>query len=159
MEQVLDDEGPNTLMCKVECINNGRPITYLRPVIYCYFELEQQSHPVYFPSRITTPVTDCAKCNIFTISSGHTGPESTCRRYSNAKSGTSHRVTSLWMILLLPNENTPCRTWPLARLLEVHSNCKDGLVHSAEVKTNMSVLVQPVDMIVLLEAAEMTSKG
>ena len=26
-EQVLDDEGLNTLMCKVECINNGRPIT------------------------------------------------------------------------------------------------------------------------------------
>ena len=46
----------------------------------------------------------------------------------------------------------------LARVLEVHSNCVDGLVHSAKVKTKMSMLVQPVDKIVLLKAAKMTSK-
>ena len=61
-------------------------------------------------------------------------------------------------IVLLLDENTPRSVRPLARVLEVHSNRKDGLVGLAKVKTKTSMLVRPVDKIILLEAAEMTSK-
>ena len=60
--------------------------------------------------------------------------------------------------MLLLDENTPRSTWPLGRVLEVYHNSKDGLIRSAKVKTKMSVLVLPINKIVLLEAAEMTSK-
>ena len=60
--------------------------------------------------------------------------------------------------MLLLDENTLRSLWPLARLLEVYKNRKDGLVRSAKVKTKTSILVRPVDKIVLLEAVEMTSK-
>ena len=52
----------------------------------------------------------------------------------------------------------PRSLWPLARVLEVYSNRQDGLVRSAKVKTRTSVLVRPVDKIVLLEAVQIPSK-
>ena len=61
-------------------------------------------------------------------------------------------------IVLLLGENMPRSLWPLARVLEVYSNRKDGLVRSAKVKTRTSVLVRPVDKVVLFEAAQITSK-
>ena len=60
--------------------------------------------------------------------------------------------------MLLLDENMPRSLWPLAQVLEVYSNRKDGLVRSAKVRTRTSVLVQPVDKIVLLKAAQITSK-
>ena len=57
-------------------------------------------------------------------------------------------------IVLLLDENITRSTWPLARVLEVHSNRKDGLVRAAKVKTKLSVLVRPIHKIVLLESAE-----
>ena len=63
-------------------------------------------------------------------------------------------------IVLLLDEDMSRSLWPLAQVLEVYSNCKDGLhvVCSAKVRTKMSVLVQPMDKIVLFQAAQITSK-
>ena len=50
-----------------------------------------------------------------------------------------------WRYRLILDEKTPRCSWPLGRILEVHTNRKDGLVRSAKVKTSSSVLVRPVD--------------
>ena len=41
----------------------------------------------------------------------------------------------------------------------MYHNRKDGLVRSAKVQTKLSVLVRPVDKIVLLETAEVDDQG
>ena len=61
--------------------------------------------------------------------------------------------------MLLLDENTPCRVWPLGRGLEVYNNHKDGLVRSAKGQTKLSVLVKPVNKTVLFETAEVDDQG
>ena len=56
-------------------------------------------------------------------------------------------------IVLVLDENVPKSCWLLGRILEVYHNKRDGLVRSVKVKTKTSLLVQPVDKLVLLEAA------
>ena len=104
-EQVLDDEGLCTLMCEVESIVNERPITKvsddprdcnaLTPKHLLLVEEDQKCHPERFHERITTAVVDGAKYSISATCSGDDGRENTCLRYSNAKSGTSHKEISL----------------------------------------------------------------
>lgn len=52
-----------------------------------------------------------------------------------------HNNLAMNDIVLLPDENRPSSLWPLAQVLEVYSNFKDGLVGSAKVKTKMSMLI------------------
>ena len=70
------------------------------------------------------------------------------RKWANAQ-----RNFSVNNIVLVLDERVPLRSWPLGRVLEVYRNRGDGLVRSVKVKTRSSVLVQPSDKIVLLEAA------
>ena len=56
-------------------------------------------------------------------------------------------------VVLLLDENLLRSSWPLGRILKVFPNQNDGLVRSVKVKTRTSVLVRPIDKIVLLEAA------
>ncbi len=56
-------------------------------------------------------------------------------------------------LVLLIDENTPRRLWPLA--LVVHVNVgRDGLVRSVRVKTQSTVLVRPITKIVMLEGCK-----
>lgn len=89
---LMEDQSPRYLMIQGISMHSHL-------IISCCFERKQQSHLVYFPRKITTPVTDGAKCNILATSSGHAGPESACRHCSNVKSGTSHSVISPRMTL------------------------------------------------------------
>jgi hypothetical protein len=58
-----------------------------------------------------------------------------------------------WDIVLILDEKTARCSWSLGRILEVHTNRKDGLVRSVKVKTSSSVFVQPVDKIIFLDEA------
>ena len=58
------------------------------------------------------------------------------------------------VILVLDERRLPRSSWPLGRVLEVYQNRLDGLVRSVKVKTRTSVLVRPIDKIVLLEGAD-----
>ena len=60
-------------------------------------------------------------------------------------------------VILVLDENTPRSSWPLGHILEVYTNRADGLVRSVKLKTSTSVLKRPIDKIVLLEAAEVSS--
>ena len=60
--------------------------------------------------------------------------------------------------MLVFDDNKPRNSWPLGRILEVYTNRKDGLVRFVKLKTSTSELVRPIDKIVLLEAAAVSSK-
>lgn len=62
-------------------------------------------------------------------------------------------------IVLVLDDNKPCSSWPLGRIIEVYTNCNDGLVRSVKLKTSTSELVRPVHKIVLLEAAVLSRKN
>ena len=105
-EQVLDDEGLCTLMCEVESIVNGRPITKvsddprdcnaLTPNHLLLLRGGSAMPPgARFQEMITTAVADGPKYSISATCFGDDGRENIYLRYSNAKSGTSHREISL----------------------------------------------------------------
>ena len=168
-EQVLDDEGLNTLMCEVESIVNGRLITKVSDDAKDFNALMPNHLPLLRAGTATPP-------GVFSKEDHYT-----CRRWRQLQY-LSDNFWSRWIkeylpslqqrqkwnkpqrnlivndIVLLLDEKTPRIFWPLGRVLEVYSNRKDGLVRSAKVKRRMSELVRPVDKIVLLEAAEITSK-
>ena len=56
-------------------------------------------------------------------------------------------------VVLVVDEKTPRGSWPLGRVLEVHTSRKDGFVRSLKVKTSSTVLTRPISKIVLLEAS------
>ena len=70
------------------------------------------------------------------------------RKWSNA--AKNFAVNDLVLVL---DESVPCSSWPLGQILEVYTNEREGLFRSAKVKTRTTVLVRPIDKIVLLEAA------
>ena len=54
-------------------------------------------------------------------------------------------------VVLVLDENLPRCSWPIGRVLEVFQSQTDGLVRSVRLKTKTSVLMRPIDKIVLLE--------
>ena len=56
--------------------------------------------------------------------------------------------------VLVLDENLPRCSWPIGRILEVFQSQTDGLVRSVKLKTKTSVLMRPIDKIVLLEGAD-----
>ena len=164
-QQVLDDESLNTLMCEVESIVNGRPITKVSDDPRDLNALTP-SHLLLLRAGTAMPP------GVFSKEDNYT-----CRRWRQVQylsnifwsRCTKEYLPSLqqrqkWTkpqrnlavndIVLLLDENMPRSLWPLARVLEVYSNRKDGLVRSVKVRTRTSVLIRPVDKIVLLEAAD-----
>ena len=168
-QQVLDDEGLSTLMCEVESIVNGRPITKVSDDAKDLNALTP-SHLLLLRAGSAIPPGVFSKDDNYS-----------CRRWrqvqylSNVfwRRWTREYLPSLqqrqrWNkqqlnlavndIVLLLDENLPRSVWPLGRVLEVYHNRRDGLVRSAKVKTRTSELVRPIDKIVLLETAEIASK-
>ncbi|XP_076045786.1 uncharacterized protein LOC143028029 [Oratosquilla oratoria] len=59
---------------------------------------------------------------------------------------------SVWVLVLIINENSPRGSWPLGRVQEVRVS-RDGLVRSARLKTQFSELTQPITKLVFLEGS------
>ena len=66
------------------------------------------------------------------------------------KWGNASRNFAVNDVVLVLDDRVPRCSWPF---VQVYMNKRDGIVRSAQVKTNTSVLVRKIDEIVLLEAA------
>ena len=149
-EQILDDEGLNTLMCEVESVVNGRPITKVSD--------DPKDVNALTPNHLLLLRAGSA------IPPGVFEKEDNCnhRRWRQVQYLTNvfwrrwvreylpslqqrqrwnkpQRNLAVNDVVLLLDENTPHSIWPLGRVLEVYHNRKDGLVHSANVQTKLSV--------------------
>ena len=163
-EQVLNDEGLTTLMCEVESIINGRPITKLSD-----------------DPRDLSPLTPN---HLLLLRSGPVVPPGSFAKNDTYGQRRWRQVQYLadifwrrWIreylpmlqerqvwnktreniavddVVLVVDEKTPRGSWPLGRVLEVHTNRKDGFVRSLKVKTGTTVLIRPISKIVLLEGS------
>ena len=163
-EQPLDDEGLTTLMCEVEAIVNGRPLTKVSddprdP------EALTPNHLLLLRSGPTLPPGVFSKEDCYSRRKWrHTQYMADVfwrrwmREYLPAlqerqKWNRASRNFTVGDVVLLLDENLPRSSWPLGRILEVFPNQNDGLVWSVKVKTRTSVLMRPIDKIVLSEAA------
>ena len=167
-EQVLDDEGLNTLMCEVEAIINGRPITKLSD-----------------DPRDAEPLTPN---HLLLLRTGPKVPPGNFTKHDNYFNRRWRQVQYLadlfwkrWVreylpslqqrqkwhkqqrnfavddVVLVLDDNKPRNSWPLGRIQEVYTNRRDGLVRSVKLKNSTSELVRPIDKIVLLEAAAIST--
>ena len=135
-------------MCEVESIVNSRPLTKvsddardLEPLTPNHLLLLRPGPslpPGHLQGRNSTHDVGGARSNIYRMCFGVDG----CKNISQDGD-----------VMLLADELTPRGLWPLARILDVKRNKKDGLVRSVTLKTKFSVLQRPIDKVVLLEAA------
>ena len=168
-EQVLDDEGITTLMCEVEAIVNGRPITKvsddprdLEPLTPNHLLL-LRAGPSVPPGTFSKQ--DCYSkrrwrqvqylADVFWRRWVREYLPSLQERQKWHKQQRNFAVDDVVLVL---DESKPRSSWPLARILEVYPNRHDGLVRSVKLKTSTSVLHRPVDKLVLLETAAPPSK-
>ena len=163
-EQRLDNEGLVTLVCEAEAIVNGRPLTKVSdnprdP------EAPTPSHLVLLRSGPTLPPGVFSKGNCYSRRRwrhvqyladvfwrrwmGEYLPSLQQRQ----KWSHADQNFAVGDVVLLLDETLPRGSWPLGRVLEVFPNQSDGLVRSVKLKTKSSILVRPIDKIVLLEAA------
>ena len=56
-------------------------------------------------------------------------------------------------LVLMSDQNTPRGSWPLGLVTDVKEG-RDGLVRSATIKTKTSVLVRPINKLVLIEGSD-----
>ncbi|KAK3744013.1 hypothetical protein QZH41_004823 [Actinostola sp. cb2023] len=136
-QQVLDDEGLNTLMCEVESIVNGRPITKVSDDPKDLDALTP-NHLLLLRAGTATPPGVFSKddnytrrrwrqvqylSNLFWL---RWTKEYLPSLQQRQKWNKPQRNLAADDIVLLLDENTPRSTWPLGRVLEVYSNSKDG---------------------------------
>ena len=105
-EQLLDDEGLNTLMCEVEAIVNGRPLTKLsddprdlEPLTPNHLLLLRRFHQESSRRRIATKANDGVKYSTSQACFGEDGSENIYHRCKNDRSGPRGKET--WLLVIL----------------------------------------------------------
>ncbi len=164
-EQRLDDDGLHTLMCAVEGIINGRPITKL-------------SDDPTDPSPLTPNHLLLLKEGT-TWPAGHFTKQDLYRRRWRQVQYLADLFWTRWMkeylptlqerpkwesqqrnlmvgdLVLIKNESTPRNRWPLGLVTAVHPGA-DGLVRSVALRFNGTELERPISKLCLLEMATPT---
>jgi transposase InsO family protein len=163
-EQNMDDEGLSTLMCLVEAIVNGRPLTTVsddardpEPLTPNHLLL-LRSGPTLPPGRFDKDDLNSRKrwrqiqymADIF------------WKRWVKEYLPTLQR-RQRWLdhsrnfdigdVVLVVDHNTPRNMWPLARVVKVYPG-SDGCVRSVDIQTRTSTLRRPITKLCLLESIE-----
>ena len=158
----LTDEILQTVLCEVECIVNGRPLTKLSDD----------------PSDLT-PLTPNHLLLMRSCPNLPPGKFDKGDEYRRRWRHVQHLANQFWRkwikmylpelqkrskwsrvnvnvkigdLVLITEEMTPRSLWPLALVKDI-SKGRDGLVRSIRLKTQASELVRPITKVVLLEAA------
>ena len=164
-EQTMDDEGISTLMCEVESIVNGRPITKvsddprdleaLTPNHLLLLHPGSSVPPGRFSKNDNSSVRRWRQvqylADLFWRRWLREYLPSLQQRQKWSKLQRNVEVDDIVLVL---DEKTPRSSWPLGRVLEVHANKNDVLVRSAKIKTTTSVMVRPISKMILLEQAQ-----
>ena len=164
-DQPLDDEGLHTLLCEVESIINGRPITKVSDdprdpeALTPNHLLLLRSGPILPPGVFVKDDSFSRRRWRHVQYLADVFWRRWIREYLPAlqarqKWTKACRNFSVNDVVLVVDESTPRGSWPLGRVLEVHESRDDGLVRSLKVKTRTSFLTRPIDKVVLLEAAD-----
>lgn len=152
-DQPLHDEGLHTLLCEVESIINGRPLTKVSddprdP------EALTPNHLLLLRSGPTLPPGAFVKDGSFSRRRWRHVQyladvfwRRWMREYlpslqERQKWNKARRNFAVNDVVLVLDESTPRGSWPLGRVLEVHESQDDGLVRSLKVKTRTSVLTR-----------------
>ena len=166
-EQPLDDEGLTTLMCEVEAIVNGRPITKssddpsdaeaLTPNHLLLLRPGPKLPPGVFVKEDNYSRRRWRQVQYL----ANTFWRRWIREYlpqlqERQKWAYPSRNFAVNDVVLVVDDRVPRSSWPLGRVTSVHKNSKEGLVRSVTVKTRTSLYDRPVDKIVLLESVEMS---
>lgn len=156
-QQTLDDEGLVTLMCEVESIINSRPSTK----VFEDMEALTPNHLLLLRSGSLLPPGIFNKDDLYSRRRWRQ-VQYLWRRWikeylpslqQRQKWVKSRRNFTPGDIVLLVDENSARCTWPLARILEVKPNTKDGYVRMVTLKTKSTILERPIDKMVFLETA------
>ena len=162
-EQVLDDEGLATLMCEVESIVNGRPLTKVSDdprdleALTPNHLLLLRSGPTLSPGVFRKEDHYSRRrwrqvqylSDVFWRRWLKEYIPSLQERQKWSRSTSNFEIGD---VVLVVDENSPRNSWPLGRILEVKPNKGDGLVRRVTLRTKTAVLERPIDKIVLLEA-------
>ena len=163
-EQILDDEGLATLLCEVESIVNGRPVTKVSDDPRD-MEALTPNHLLLLRSGPSAPPGLFSKDEIYSRRRWRQiqyPADIFWRRWvkeyppslqERQKWNRPRRNFAVDDIVLVADLSCPRSCWPLGRILDVHRNTQDGYVRRVTVQTKGSILQRPIDKIVFLESA------
>ena len=161
-EQIVDDERLSTLFCEVESIVNGRPLTVLSDDLNDETPLTPNhllllcGGPHLLPGQFD-------QSDIYGRRWRHVQflSDQFWKRWVREYLPTL-QLRHKWLrpkrnlqdgdVVLIRDENTPRKNWPLGRIIQTFPR-KDGLVRAARVKTSWSIPTRPVTKLCLLEPA------
>lgn len=160
-QQVLDDEGLVTLMCVVEGIVNGRPITKLSDDPSDPLPLTP-NHLLLLRSGSVLPPGYFVQQDIYRrrwrqvqyladIFWKRWIKEYLPTLQERQKWIIDKRNLEIGDLILLCNENMPRNQWPLGLVTNTYPG-KDGKVRSVQVKTKTGLYDRPINKMCLLEA-------
>jgi len=158
--QVLDDERLDSVFCEVESIVNGRPLT---PISDDPNDLKAltPNHLLLLRPGLPCPLAEFTVKDTYRKRWRHVQyiADQFWKRWINEYLPTL-QLRRRWLevrrnvrvgdIVLVAQENTPRKNWPLGRITAIFQG-RDGLVSSAELKTANSYLTRPVNKLCLLE--------
>lgn len=158
--QTVDDEGLVTLLCEVESIINGRPITTvssdsndpepLTPNHLLLLRSEPQMPPGLFQKEDSFSRRRWKQVQYLAdIFWKRWSKEYLPLLQSRQKWTTIRKNLAVGDIVLVSVENSPRNSWPLGRVVEVFTD-KKGLVRRTRVKVKGTVLERPIDKLCLL---------
>ena len=164
-EQILDDESLSTLMCEIEAILNGRPLTKVSEDSRD-LEALTPNHLLLLRSGPTTPPGNFSQHDLYSrrrwrqiqyladVFWRRWTREYLPRLQARQKWLRPKGNFAVGDVVLLVDESSPRNSWPLARIMDVYAG-KDGFVRRVTVKTSTrSSQDRPIEKIVLLESVD-----